>query len=160
MRIVLTNLSDKSYEESRFRLNISAGRFGIDEIQSYDFEQLKNSAFYAENKVVLDQPTGMGFWLWKPYIIQQALTTAAEASIIIYSDSGIEIIAPLGPLIKICSEDSAIVLFGNGDLHNSMWTKRDCFLLMDSHDQYYWKAPHCDAASALGLKYTESMQFV
>ena len=50
MRVVLTNLSNKLYEQSRFRLNDSALKHGIKEIKSFDFEDLKAFPFYEENK--------------------------------------------------------------------------------------------------------------
>lgn len=160
MRVVLTNLSNRLYEESRFRLNRSAASFGIAETRSYDFEDIRKTSFYQENHSILDAPTGMGYWLWKPYIILETLNDLPDESIIVYCDSGIEIIAPLDPLFTICREQAPIVLFGNGALENSMWTKRDCFILMDCDTEYYWKGPQCDAAFLLFRKCAQTMQFV
>lgn len=160
MRTVLTNLSNQLYEASRSRLNESATRFGIEEVRSYDFEELRTTPFFAENKEILDQHAGLGYWLWKPYIVLQALKDLPEGAIVVYSDSGIEIIASIDPLLRICKEDSPILLFGNGDHMNSMWTKRDCFILMDCDSEVYWRSPQCDAAFALFRKCALSLQFV
>jgi hypothetical protein len=160
MRIVLTNLSNHLFEESRLRLNESAARIGMNEIRSYDFEQIRGTPFYQQNREILNHPTGMGFWLWKPFIVLEALKSLPEDSIVVYCDSGIEIIASLEPLLTICSEGSPIVLFGNGDDCNSRWTKRDCFILMGCDTEYYWKAPHCDAAFGIFRKCATTMRFV
>jgi len=160
MAIILTNLSNQLFSESRERLNASARRFGVDTVLSYDWEDLKDTDFYRENRAILDQPRGLGFWLWKPYIIREALKQAAEGDIVVYSDSGLEVIAPLEPLFAIARDGNPIILFGNGDSPNSMWTKRDCFILMDCDTEAGWKAQHCDAAFSLFAKTPASLQFV
>ena len=142
MRIVLTNLSNKLFENSRFLLNESARKFGIAEIRSFDFEELKPTPFYTENREILDQLKGIGYWLWKPYIILETMKTLSEGDIVIYSDCGIEIIDRLEALVSICSESQPVLLFGNGNFTNSMWTKRDCFVLMNCDNELFWKGPH------------------
>jgi hypothetical protein len=160
MRIVLTNLSNKLFENSRSRLNESARKFGIKEIRSLDFEELKTSSFYTENQEILDQPNGIGYWLWKPFIILESMKTLSEGDIVIYSDCGIEIIDRLEALISLCSESEPVLLFGNGNFTNSMWIKRDCFVLMNCDSELYWKGPHCDAAFSLFRKNKLSLQFL
>jgi hypothetical protein len=160
MKVVLTNLSNKLYENSRFRLNDSARRFGIEEIYSYDFEDIKASSFYSSNKELLDQPRGMGFWSWKPYIILQAIQKLSDGDLVIYADAGLEIIADLAPVLGICNEQQPIMLFANGNLINSSWTKRDCFILIDCDSEEYWNSLQCDAAFLLFKKSAASCQFL
>jgi len=152
MKVVLTNLSDKLYENSRFRLNDSARKFGIEEIRSYNFEDIKNSSFYHQHKNILDQTKGMGYWSWKPYIILEAIKTLSEGDIVIYSDSGMEIIQHPGPLIDLCSNKEAILLFANGDFPNSFWTTRCCFVFMGCDKEAYWNAQHVDASFCMFRK--------
>ena len=160
MRTVLVNLSNKLYENSRFRLNESARKWGITEIRSYDFEEIKHTPFYNSNREILDQPVGMGYWLWKPFIIRTNLETLSEGDILVYCDSGIEIIQDLAPLLSICRDEQPVVLFGNGNHLNSMWTKRDCFVLMDCDSEFYWRALQCDAGCCLFRKSPFTMQFL
>jgi len=160
MAVILTNLSNQLYESSRQRLNASAARFGIGQIRSYDFGDIKKTPFYTDNRAILDHPTGMGYWLWKPYIILEALKDAADGDIVVYSDSGLEIIAPLDPLLDLCGIESPILLFGNGDFVNSTWTKRDCFIYTDCDWPYYWNSPQCDAAFCVFLRSEASLRFV
>ena len=160
MAVILTNLSNQLYESSRQRLNASAVRAGIGHIRSYDFEDIKQTPFYAENRAILDHPTGMGYWLWKPYIVLEALKDAAEGDIVVYSDAGLEITAPLDALLALCSVQSPILLFGNGDFINATWTKRDCFILMTCDRPYYWNAPQCDAAFCVFRRCETSLRFV
>ncbi|WP_066406943.1 hypothetical protein [Flavisolibacter tropicus] len=160
MRVVLTNLSNELYEQSRFVLNNSAKKFGVQEVYSYDFDEIKYTAFFSANREILEQPTGLGYWLWKPYIILEAMKRLSEGDIVIYSDCGIEIINDLEPLLEICRAREPILLFGNANDSNSAWTKRDCFVLMDCDNESYWNSPHCDAAFSLFRKSEYSIRFL
>ena len=160
MRILLTNLSNKYFSESRQMLNESALRFGADEILSYDFGEITNSEFYIDNEEILDCPKGLGYWLWKPYIILEAMKNLVEGDIVIYSDCGIEIIESLEPLINISKTKESILLFGNGDFSNALWTKRDCFIFMDCDNEQFWYSPHCDAAFSIFRKCELSIKFL
>jgi hypothetical protein len=120
MAVVLTNLSNRLYEESRLRLNASAERHGITRLRSYDWEHLRSTPFYQDNHAILDRPTGMGFWLWKPYIIIEALNAVSDGDIVVYADSGLEIVASLEPLLACCSTGIPSFFFGNGDLYQSV----------------------------------------
>ncbi len=160
MTVVLTNLSNRLYGNSRQRLNRSAEKFGIRDIRSYDFEDLRPTDFFRDNRTILDQPTGMGYWLWKPYIILEALNSVDDGDIVIYADSGLEIIAPLDPLLDLCRNGNPILLFGNGDFSNAAWTKRDCFVYMDCDGPYFWNAPQCDAAFCLFQRSETTLRFV
>lgn len=160
MKVVLTNLSNQLYSNSRKRLNESAKKFGIDLIYSYDIDEIRNTQFFKENIEILNNPKGMGYWLWKPYIILKALRKAEDGDIIIYCDSGLEIIDSLSPLISICAEKENVLLFRNGNDINSAWIKRDCFVLMECDNKEFWDSPHCDAALSLYKKSNLSIQFV
>lgn len=160
MEIVLTNLSNKLYKKSRQRLNDSAIKFGINRINSYDFRKIKKSIFYKENKEILDKPKGIGYWLWKPFIILETFKKVNYGDIVIYSDCGIEIINPLDPLISICRDIEDVLLFRNCNYTNVQWTKRDCFVMMDCDSEQYWNGFHCDAAFSLFKKTEFSIKFV
>ncbi len=156
----LTNLSNHLFKASREKLNISANHFGVNLIYSHDFEDLKSKPFYYFNKDILAQPKGLGYWLWKPYIILEAMKNLAEGDIVIYSDCGIEIIKNLNPLIKIAKSKEPIVLFANGNFSKAMWTKRDCFVLMGCDSEQFWESRHCDAAFCLFRKCDISLRFL
>ena len=160
MKVVLTNLSNKLYEASRFQLNDSARKHGISEINSYDFEDLKATSFYKNHRHILDQPRGIGYWCWKPYIILETMKSLSGGDIVIYSDCGIEVIDNLEPLINICKEKHPILLFANSDFKNAAWTKRDCFVLMDCDKKKYSQGPQVDAAFALFRKSDIAIQFL
>lgn len=160
MRIVLTNLSNSLYIASRLKLNDSAAKFGIVELSSYNFDEIKGSSFFKENKEILIQQKGIGYWLWKPYIILETLKGLDDGDITIYSDCGIEIIDDLKPLIDLCDNETDILLFTNSNYTNKIWTKRDCFVLMNCDEERYWNGIHCDAAFCLFKKSAKSIKFL
>ena len=159
MKLVLTNLSNQLFNDSRIRLNESAKKYGIQEINSYCFDDLRKTSFFKRNKEILEQPKGIGYWLWKPYIIFETMKELEENDIVIYSDCGIEIVASIEPLIQLTNQQP-IVLFGNSNFTNLQWTKRDCFVYMDCDSDSFWNAPHCDAAFALFRKCELSIKFL
>lgn len=160
MKVVLVNLSNQRYAASRARLNASAQRQGIHDIRSWDFEDIKHTSFYDQHRNILDQPRGMGYWLWKPYILLEAIKDLSDGDIVIYCDSGIEIIAPLDPLLAICRDQQQLLLFGNGNFINASWTKRDCFILTDCDRESCWKGPQCDAAFMLVRRSSFTLKFL
>ena len=67
----------------------------IESIKRYasDFEVIMfdkkdiDTEFAIKNKRILELPRGGGYWLWKPYIINETLKTLKEDDILIYCDS-------------------------------------------------------------------------
>lgn len=160
MKIILTALSDEKFAPSRKKLMASVAIGGTDiEPHEHDFEEIRSTAFYNENQHIFKYSKGLGYWLWKPYIIYEELKQAEIGDIIIYSDSEIEITASLTPVLSL-TEEQDIVLFGNTSDINLSWVKRDCFVLMDCDTPEYWYSPHCDAAFIVLKKSEKSLHFV
>ncbi|MGV3766108.1 MAG: hypothetical protein ACO1NW_08280 [Chitinophagaceae bacterium] len=160
MKIALTNLSNHSFNEGRQRLNTSALKYGVTDLYSFSFESFVEKEFFKRFEHILTQSRGLGYWLWKPYIILETLEQLSEGDILIYSDCGIEIINDISPLVDICAAKQPVVLFANGNLLNASWTKRDCFIRMGADMPAYWLATQCDASFALFRKGNDSMEFV
>ncbi|MFV0311343.1 MAG: hypothetical protein ACK5KN_06805 [Dysgonomonas sp.] len=160
MKVVLTALSDEAFKVSRLQLEQSVNITNKNIlIHSHDFSEIEPTSFYKENYHIFKHKKGLGYWLWKPYIIYQELSNLDDNDILIYSDSEIKVIESLAPVIKL-TEEQPIVVFGNGNLLNSAWTKRDCFVLMDCDTPDYWYSLHCDAAFVIFRKCNLSLEFV
>jgi hypothetical protein len=160
MKIVLTTFSDINFAPSRAILVNSVPVGGKEiEVHDHDFEEIKESDFYKDNQNIFKYKKGIGYWLWKPYIILQELQKLEKGDVLIYCDSEIKIIDSLFPVIQL-TEQQAIVLFGNCMDTNNMWIKRDCFVLMDCDMSEYWFSPHCDAAFIILKKSDVAVSFV
>lgn len=63
-------------------------------IKYTDTELKKDELFWKKNgEFILQNNRGYGYWLWKPYIILKTLNTMDNGDILLYLDSGCEIIA-------------------------------------------------------------------
>ncbi|MCJ7672424.1 MAG: hypothetical protein MUP67_10345 [Acidimicrobiia bacterium] len=88
----------------------------------------------------LQDDRAFGYWAWKPWVIFDALGRLDDGDLLFYADSGNVVLADLAPLFELCaSSESGIVLFDNQDgspdgalWKNGMWTRGDCFALMDA----------------------------
>ncbi|HEX8327795.1 MAG TPA: hypothetical protein VF629_09660 [Hymenobacter sp.] len=160
MKVALTTLSNQLYSESRAILCESALLNGVDKVYDFDFEDVKKSDFYESHHDVLSNERFMGYWLWKPYIISKALEDINYGDILFYIDAGVKVLSSLKPLVEICSNESDIVVCGNGNDINASWTKRDCFVLMDCDSERFWYSAHCDASFVVFKKTEKSIDFV
>ena len=80
---------DHDLKSRQSLLNHSALITGkADEVIAWTREDLLSTDFYQQNKRILDQPRGAGFWSWKPYIILETLNKIGKDDWLIYSDSG------------------------------------------------------------------------
>jgi hypothetical protein len=156
----LVNFANNNFYGSQARLNASAPKFGIDKIFSYQEKDIIGTEFYQKNQEILDMPRGAGYWIWKPYIILGALSKVNENDIVVYSDSGIEIIGHLDPLFEICHKQGGILLFQTHGHLNRTWTKRDCFVLMDADSAEYWDAQQLMGGFSIFLKNERNIKFV
>lgn len=90
---------DEVFYQNQHALVQSGINRGIDFFLSYR-KSLLDEDFYNKNKSVLDEKSGAGYWLWKPYIILKTLENSPDNSVIIYADSGMIFTSSLVPLIE------------------------------------------------------------
>lgn len=119
----------------------SALRVGFDSATHVTEAMLRETPFWEENRFILEQPRGAGYWLWKPWIILQKLRECGPDDIVIYNDAGRY---EPGSFRQFPSFPHAAVelcaLTPKRFIHGfiSTWqiqghyTKRDAFILMDA----------------------------
>lgn len=111
----------------------------------YTREVLETTEFYKENKEVLDEPIGAGWWVWKPYVILDAMNNAQDGDVVVYCDCGDMFSPGLQSYVKsnIGEDDLCLLLVGNNK--NKEFTKRDCFVLMNCDEEDYWNSSQLEA---------------
>lgn len=82
---------DEQYAEARRRIISEARRIGeFDVVKAYDrndvSDEVKSSSLFFERR-------GGGYWCWKPDIIVSELNTMEDGDIIVYADSGCELVS-------------------------------------------------------------------
>jgi hypothetical protein len=151
--ILVTYADNEPYLTNAMRMHQTALQYGgLDKIISWNREKFEATDFYRKNKAILDIPKGGGYWLWKPYIILDALENNPE-DFIVYHDVGRDIPIlniqgnyfkyRIDPLVERCRKQDGI--FPGFYIHdhgpNRHWTKRDCFILMGCDSEEYWDKP-------------------
>jgi hypothetical protein len=103
----------------------------------YNRQNLESTDFYQENKQILDESTGAGWWIWKPYFILETLKSSNEGDFIIYCDCGDMFSPGLKSYVEntVTEDDQCLLLVGNNI--NGQYTKRDCFIKMNCDEQDY-----------------------
>ena len=128
---------------------------GCDAVTTWDPARLNQTAFSAQHRDILSQPRGAGYWLWKPFTILEALRQSDPGDVVVYYDVGRRhphvFRRSVSPLIERCTAMGGMLpgvpipLMGP----NRMWTKRDCFVLMDCDSARYWN--HCQIQTTFSV---------
>lgn len=145
----------------------SAIRYAINELRPWGRDALERTVLYKLYHSTLDLPRGGGYWLWKPFIIKEALKEVNIGDIVIYADAGIEIIGDLSPLLNLALQKGILLFAGHYDDIGSpgpnicsKWTKRDCFVFMDSDEPRYYQSQMLDASFLVLVKTEKSVAFI
>ena len=161
MSIYLASFSTPNFSKSHAILDKSARQRGINNIFHYTFDKdVKGTPFYEKNRAIFDVPRGLGYWLWKPYLILESLKKMSDNDILVYADSGLEIIKPLKSVVEICEKQPDIVFFQAHGYKNSSATRRDAFVLMNCDTPQYHNAEMIQASFILFKKTKKTLQFV
>lgn len=110
---------------------------GIDSFTIYRPQDI-DPDFMWQNKDVLMQKRGAGYWLWKPYFILRALNELKDGNYLVYSDAGIEFVNSIKNITDRMTGD--IWLFGNQYQHVH-WCKGDAIMpnLEFYNDKYHFQ---------------------
>lgn len=133
--IYLCTFSDSSMSRSRALCIESALEHGIDSIagphyfdpaieyrDGFTLEWLKSQPIYQQMGADWWKQRGIGYFLWKPYIIDLVMSKLPDGDLLVYSDAGVEFIDNIRYIIDRMDQD--VWLFGN-NWDNSAWCKRD-----------------------------------
>jgi hypothetical protein len=142
MKINFVTYCNEDYEDNRQRITKLA-EYEFDQTFPYSPEDIEQD-FYVENKNILEQRRGIGYWLWKPYIIQKTLDKIPENDIVFYLDSGDSFKRGLaGYLRRTMANHDMVLVPGTWPQHK--FTKRDCFVFMNCDNEEYWNAFQVEA---------------
>jgi len=143
---------DAQFQANQQSLIASAPTGGIDEVLAWNRGKLIATSFYLQHREILDRKRGGGYWLWKPFIILEAVKQAQSDDVVVYWDVGRArasvFTRPLAPLLRWCRDHNGIFP-GVAIFPQSRWTKRDCFHLMDCDTREFWNARQIQATFSL-----------
>lgn len=162
---IITFATEKYAAAAEYLCATARGIPGVDDVVVWDFDSLRSvdSSFYDANREILSQERGAGYWLWKPKIILETLRATAEDTIVLYMDAGDGFIFPdayeLATGIETALSDSDIYLT-TGGFANGVYTKRDCFYLMNCDQPEYYNRIQMEAGIILVRNTDSSFAFI
>jgi hypothetical protein len=150
VRTHLVCYADDRFAHAQRRLVESARTRGrVDVIHVFTPLELRATEFYAKHRRILDEPRGAGYWLWKPYFIREVIRQAEPGDVVLYIDSGAELVQPIAPLVELCQTAGGLALFRNHGRQNRYWTKRDCYLALGCDQEECYDADQVNAAFSI-----------
>jgi len=155
-------------------LHDSALKYGdVDTGHEWNRDRLLETDYYQQNKTLLDQTRGCGYWAWKPYIILQTLIKTQPGDYVIYcdvgrpsesatTDHGNLIHTSLLPLVEWADRHNGMLpgvyLSNHGPAKN--WIKRDCFQLMQCDTEQYHNMPTIQAGYTVWKNESNVIEFL
>jgi hypothetical protein len=160
MRKILINYANGCYYNSQRKNSITGLEIGgFNEVIDFNYGDIDDD-FKNENKEILSQNRGAGYWIWKPYFILKVLNTMSENDILFYCDSGSFFVGDFNDyLFQKCFDDKNGLILFNGNYINSKFTKRDCFFYMDCDKKEYVEGNHLTASFQLVRKTDFTLNF-
>lgn len=148
--------SDQKYEKNRQKLlEIGKNKFICVPLSPKDI----GTDFFIKNYKILTKERGIGYWLWKPYIILETLKKIKYGDHIFYLDSG-DIFNPSITSYmdtKLLINDIVLV---PGVHPQRKYTKRDCFHYMNCDTEEYWNFIQVEAGIILLKKTDFTLKFI
>ena len=135
MKWNLVTFADEKFLPRQEFLEQHARSLGI-ENYSYIYEWFKQQEFYKQHEDILSEEVGLGYFLWKPYVILDAINKMDDGELLFYSDVGDMFHPDLIPYVEDSIGDDPC-LFIVGGFKNKDWTRRDCFVYMDCDEEDY-----------------------
>lgn len=160
---------------------------GFDECIAYNFTAL-DSIFVEENKEILDQKRGGGYWIWKPYIILKTLLSddVQWNDVIVYADAARTFTHHAGSYVDVMTRNLDPELMNSSSVYREFaqlydrqdimpfhlgyteyeWTKRDAFEIIvgmmpeDVKQHMLYKSSQISAAMLIVRKTFNSIRFV
>ena len=160
MKKILVNYADKTYNHAQ-QLNSKSG-LGIgdfDEVRSFSPKAI-DKEFYEENRELLQEFRGNGYWLWKPYFLLKVLNEVDEGDFVFYCDAGAVFVNSIDYLIECSLKLKQDMLTFEIPYVEKEWTKRDAFVLMDCDTETYTETLQRCSGFVLCRKSNESVAFV
>ena len=84
--------------------------------------------FKKKNHKILSYSRGAGLWLWKPYIINKALSLIEDGDYLMYSEAASVFINPIKFLVDALEFSGQDVMVYDLPLVSEQWTKRETFI--------------------------------
>lgn len=93
--------------------------------------------FKEKNKKLFSCKRGGGYWIWKPYVIEEALKHLQTGDYLFYCDSGAFVTKDLHILTEFMEKEKEDFLIFNLEHKEKEYTKRDVFIELGCDEKQY-----------------------
>lgn len=151
-KITVLTFAKNNFVESQQKLQQQLTSIGIKNQKHLTDTDLPID-FLNKYSEILSHKKGYGYCLWKPYIISQEIHKIDDDNILIYMDSTDQ---PEKSFFESVLEifKTSDYFFLNRGFNHGQWTKRDCFVLMNSDNSEYHNHVQIEAG-VVGFNPTE-----
>lgn len=127
--ICAINFATAEYEKAQSFNSRTARKYGADKVIEYSMKDI-DAAFAKQNREILQQKRGSGYWLWKPYFIDRTLKICKEGDWVLYSDSGMIYRKSIRKYINELQCLGIEMLSRTTKFQERQYTKRDVFITL------------------------------
>jgi len=114
----------------------------------------------SENAWLSSDPRGYGLWIWKPYIVLDAINQCDREDYVIYLDAGIAPVDDMRPWFDQLQRRAINFFAPVPPRPLRLWTKRDCFVYMKADAPEFHNAPVLSAGIQVYRNAPESREFL
>ena len=159
-RKILITYGHNCCNGSKSRAVKAAINFGkMDYAEALDLKTLP-IPFQLSHRNIMRMGRGAGYWLWKPYILLQALLYKLnDGDLLVYQDSGSYLSKDIGPLLRLCQDQKPSILTFSLLSKERSFSKRDAFVVMGMDDPIVYDGEQRLANLIVAMKNCESVQY-
>lgn len=158
--IVAINYADEKFKTAQSYNTQSAYKIGkVDKVIEYSPKDLDKN-FYKDNIEILEKKRGGGYWLWKPYIILNAMKEMNEGDYLFYCDSGAMYINKVQLLVDYLEKSKQSIMPFELPLIEKQWTQKTTFKLLKCNSNRYKDTNQILATYMLIKVNKESVKFI
>lgn len=158
--ILAVTFGDDNFSQSRDYNLKSALIYGkVDKVKKYSRADL-DSEFCEKNKDILAAKRGGGYWIWKPYIINDAFKNLSDGDYLVYADSGSFYKKDIHLLTDYMSANGIEVFLNELEHEEGKYSKRDAFVYMGMDDKGIAKTKQYEASFLLVKKNSNTKRFL
>lgn len=122
--IAVVNYANRPYKAAQKYCTESAYKYGADVVFEYGPQNI-DRVFFEENRIVLEENRGGGYWLWKPYVICKALHQINDDDYLLYVDSGSYFISDMHTIIGCMEKNGDDIISFSLPFVEKQWTKME-----------------------------------
>ena len=142
-----------AYDQTIARIVEDAPRFGADHVFVYDDRYVLDHEFYRVNYRWWSQRDskydlknrGFGWFVWKPFVIIDALERLKPGDVLLYTDADTYPIHDLSAIYQQCVDERGMMFFAAQGCNHANFCKRDTFIVMGQDEPVFRHRDHAVA---------------